>query len=183
MITMSSRSRSPRGGVAAIAGTIGLLLTILALAGCQAVFRGMYETSRFSILPAPLPETVRIVPPNPDVPPELAAFSGKWVGRWDGELDHILVVEEVRSTHASVIYAYGAAGSWGINMPEWTRERGQFEDGGLTLSRVGPTSGIRRDATVTYRLRPDGSLEGSLRWSGGLARIRMSRTPSSRTSQ
>ena len=33
----------------------------------------------------PLPERIRIVPPDRRVAPELAAFSGKWFGAWKGD--------------------------------------------------------------------------------------------------
>lgn len=59
---------------------------------------------------APLPTDVRVVPPEAAVPQQLAAFSGKWSGVWDGILHHILVVEEITPPHAAVIvYAWGTA--------------------------------------------------------------------------
>ena len=54
------------------------VVVALLLAGCAMV---------------PLPSDVRIIPPGPGIPTEVAAFSGKWQGVGDETLDHILVVE------------------------------------------------------------------------------------------
>jgi ABC transporter substrate binding protein len=39
----------------------------------------------FPVSGVPLPERIRIVPPDRRVAPELAAFSGKWFGTWKGD--------------------------------------------------------------------------------------------------
>jgi len=51
----------------------------------------------FPMSGVPLPASLRIVPPDRRVAPELAAFAGKWVGTWEGDWtgEHILVVEAV----------------------------------------------------------------------------------------
>ena len=56
---------------------------------------------------APLPATLNITPPSPDVPPEIAAFSGMWEGKWVGALYTILVVEKINTETAEVIYSTG----------------------------------------------------------------------------
>ncbi len=56
---------------------------------------------------APLPETLNIVPPTPDVPPEIAAFSGVWEGKWRGSLDTVLIVEKINTEKAEVIISVG----------------------------------------------------------------------------
>ena len=55
----------------------------------------------------PLPEGIEITAPSQDVPKEIAAFSGTWQGVWDGQLDSILIVVEIDSEEAKVIYAWG----------------------------------------------------------------------------
>ena len=35
----------------------------------------------------PLPGEIEIVPPSSDLPPEVAAFFGRWEGNWEGDLD------------------------------------------------------------------------------------------------
>ena len=56
---------------------------------------------------APLPATLNIVPPSPDLSPEIAAFSGIWEGQWRGFQDTILVVEKIDNNKAEVILSYG----------------------------------------------------------------------------
>lgn len=63
---------------------------------------------------APLPATLNIVPPAPDVPPEIAAFSGVWKGVWDGALDGILVVEKIDTKTAEIIISLGDSGGYEI---------------------------------------------------------------------
>lgn len=60
----------------------------------------------------PLPADMRVVPPSPDVPREVAALSGEWRGTWSGVLDSTLVVETIDAEKATVIYAWGDAPSW-----------------------------------------------------------------------
>ncbi|MDO8283308.1 MAG: hypothetical protein Q7U10_11930 [Thermodesulfovibrionia bacterium] len=55
----------------------------------------------------PLPETINIVPPSSDVPPEVAAFSGAWQGIFFGALNVTFVVEEINTQSANVIYSWG----------------------------------------------------------------------------
>ena len=62
----------------------------------------------------PLPENIEIVAPASDLPKEIAAFSGKWEGVWENVLDAILIVEEIDSEQAKVIYAWGDAARWNI---------------------------------------------------------------------
>ncbi len=56
----------------------------------------------------PLPNDINIVPPAPDLPKELAAFSGKWSGTWDyTHVDVIMIVEEIHDSWAQVVYCNG----------------------------------------------------------------------------
>ena len=50
---------------------------------------------------------VNIKPPAPDLPSNLAAFSGTWEGYWGGILPSRLVVEEIYLDKAIVVYAWG----------------------------------------------------------------------------
>ncbi len=56
---------------------------------------------------APLPSSINIYKPRPNVPPELAAFSGIWSGRWHGSLDAILVVYYIDIYKAQIILSTG----------------------------------------------------------------------------
>jgi len=62
----------------------------------------------------PLPEGIEIITPSSDLLKEIAAFSGKWEGVWENVLDAILIVEEIDSEQAKVIYAWGDAPRWNI---------------------------------------------------------------------
>ena len=66
----------------------------------------------FSQKNVPLPREIEIVTPPSDLPPAVAAFSGRWEGVWEGELESILIVEEIDSQKAKVIYAWGDAPRW-----------------------------------------------------------------------
>ncbi|MBI4698268.1 MAG: hypothetical protein HY758_05000 [Nitrospirae bacterium] len=57
---------------------------------------------------APLPRDVTIIPPSPDVPPNVSAFSGSWQGKWGGSLDGKLIVERIDSKTADIIISWGA---------------------------------------------------------------------------
>jgi len=63
----------------------------------------------------PLPKEIVIKTPSADLPKEIAAFLGKWKGKWAGasawgerNVSHILVVMEIDSEKAEVIYATAA---------------------------------------------------------------------------
>jgi hypothetical protein len=69
--------------------------------------------------PLPPEANANIISPSPDLPKEIAAFSGKWVGRTaisgaytgggggKNTEEVILVVEEIDYTKARIIYAWG----------------------------------------------------------------------------
>ena len=102
-----------------------------------------------------LPANLRIVPPGPDVPQEIAALSGKWAGKWGGVLAHVLVVEEIAMAppravvHA--VYAFGANPP-ALSTPGWGRVRGLIAEGQLRLTSPG-------GATVIYRMASIDTLE------------------------
>ncbi len=109
----------------------------------------------------PLPTDIRVTPPADDVPPELAAFSGEWRGLWDGVLTGILVVERITVSGADVVQAHGIHEDWGLDDGVWVRHSGDFVDGALRLEYDDP------QATLTFRLMPDGALQASYRDSLG----------------
>src|SRR5262249_9137183 len=126
----------------------------------------------------PLPASLRIVPPDRRVAPELAAFSGKWVGTWEGDRtgEHILVVEAIDPPHAQVIYAEGndtvGAGTTHQQrlLSNWFHLRGQFVEG--TLQVIGLGGG-----PSSARRQPDGTLAVTQTWLGAVSRSTMTRTP------
>ena len=138
-----------------------LLTVILLVVGCA-------STATPPSAAIPLPLIVEITPPSPNLPPEIRAFSGKWYGVWDGILDHILVVEQINPPDAMSIYATGEAAAWNIKTGGFTRVKGKIEPGKLTLF-------LTRPATVTYRLKPDGTLDATYEWRNGIVRAKMKR--------
>ena len=86
------------------------LLTALSLSAALTVFFGNALAGEKVLLTVevPLPEDLKIVAPAEDIPKEIAAFSGVW----EGELpvfgtEAVLVVEEINSKEARIIWAKG----------------------------------------------------------------------------
>ncbi len=132
-----------------------LLVAVLTVfvAACAAP-ETMTETSG-TFDDVPLPDDLRVVAPADDVEPRKAAYSGAWAGVWEHRLNHILVVEEIGPSGATVVGAWGhGAMMQGRAQPGgWTRHSAEFVDGALKLRL--PLDG----ATATYRLQQDGSLD------------------------
>ena len=56
----------------------------------------------------PLLNDIKIVTPDESIPKELAAFSGCWEGKWsDYATETALIVEEINTTSAKVVYCLG----------------------------------------------------------------------------
>ena len=120
----------------------------------------------------PLPADIKIVAPDPSVPQDQAAFSGKWYGVWNGNvLDHILVVEEIRANEVMVVYAYGTAPLWNIYQAQAVRLKGTFVKGDLVVELP------RSQATATYHLKNNGTITATRETThgGGHAQATMKR--------
>jgi len=115
-----------------------------------------------------LPPNVEITPSSPNLPSEIRGFSGKWYGVWDGVLEHILVVEQINPPDAISIYATGESAAWNIKKGAYVRVKVKIEPGKLTLL-------LNRPATVTYSMKPDGTLNATYEWRGGISRAKMKR--------
>lgn len=57
--------------------------------------------------PTAMPPSMSVVAPAAGLAQRLAAFGGGWEGRWGGSLPSRLIVEQVYSTGAIVVYAWG----------------------------------------------------------------------------
>lgn len=77
------------------------------LLGAMAFIVVMWITGIASPADIPLPGEIEITTPSSDVPPHIAAFSGRWEGTWEGDLDSILIVEKIGLEKAKIIYAWG----------------------------------------------------------------------------
>jgi hypothetical protein len=100
-------------------------------------------------VPRPLPDDVTIAVPAPDVPPAMAAFSGKWVGQWGQTLDHILVVEKIDGRTVTFIYSWGVAPASNITTPGFQRVHGTIGEDGVLRGTLG------NGAEVAYTLSQD----------------------------
>ncbi|MCL4456714.1 MAG: hypothetical protein M1147_05655 [Nitrospirae bacterium] len=112
----------------------------------------------------PLPEDIKIAAPASDVPPEIAAFSGKWEGDWDGVLDAVLIVTEINRTEATVIYAWGDA-------PEWNTKKDYLKHKAIVTSGEKPKikffGGSR---AFTFEMRKDlKTLNAEVEWRGQIS--------------
>lgn len=96
-----------------------------------------------------LPSDLRIVAPGPNVPTDLAFWSGTWKGSWDGQMHHTLIVENMLPTGPVVVFAWGTNIGRGMR-PGWLRANGTFADGKLIVKTV--------QATTEYTPQPDGTL-------------------------
>ncbi len=75
------------------------ILAIFCLSACATT-----ESARKA---PPLPNDISIIPPAAGLAKELAVFSGKWTGTWNYGMDSILIVEEIGSSWAKVVYSIG----------------------------------------------------------------------------
>ena len=63
------------------------------------------ESNPLLNLNVPIPDDIKIVSPDGGLLKEIAAFSGLWKGKWpDYNTETVLVVEEINSKEAKVIY-------------------------------------------------------------------------------
>lgn len=119
-----------------------LVLVLISLNACATVGGGTGTLKTDAPLP---PAPVTIIQPGPEITPQLAALSGAWFGRWDGQMDHILIVEEI-STEEKITAIYSFGKGFGFN-PGWFRATGKFAEGELQLFRRGATP------FATYQMR------------------------------
>ena len=76
----------------------------------------------------PLPDDLNIVQPNPSLPKELVAFSGKWAGTmfvFGRTIKLFLIVERIEETEAR-LYLYGTSEQWERTTGEVVKERGKY---------------------------------------------------------
>ncbi|MCP5371080.1 MAG: hypothetical protein H6907_05040 [Hyphomicrobiales bacterium] len=118
-----------------------------------------------AMVQAPLPGDIRIVPPGPEVPPELARFSGIWTG-WmcrDCACDTRLAVESVAGGGAKIVHTFN---SKRLKSPNVERVDASFDNGELHAT-------LSSGAQVFYRLRSDDVMDAlwyknSKAWAAGV---------------
>ena len=133
-------------------------------AGGESVDQAYFLNAGFDLGDVPLPEDLEITPPGSDLPPGLAAFSGRWAGSWDGVLNAVFAVERLTPSLADVIYAHGTNPNWSLNFGSWIRLPAEVRDGELHFRF---TNGWKEHFTVgltddgRLRIRYDNKTTGS----------------------
>jgi hypothetical protein len=94
----------------------------------------------------PLPLDAIINPPDPSLPVEIKALSGKWTGVWNSPFgwECAVYVEKVNRDSAQVVYSWGAYTTRKASChctPNWARVRDaqlEYSDGKATLKFMTP---------------------------------------------
>ncbi len=103
--------------------TVIIACVTLALAGCAS------PGSIGGSLPGP--PVLMMIPPSPELAPELAAFYGTWEGKWGEVVSSRLIVERIDTESARVVYSWGDDPG-GYFKAGWARFRAQvFREGKL----------------------------------------------------
>ena len=114
----------------------------------------------------PLPSGVKVQPVPVGASSSLKAFSGAWIGSWNGSLRHVLVVEAVNLNQtAQVLYAIADAPAGHIRRI-WMRQQARISDTTLTIEGT---------SSIFYTLEPSGSLQATYRQGAFPSYARMSR--------
>jgi isoaspartyl peptidase/L-asparaginase-like protein (Ntn-hydrolase superfamily) len=104
----------------------------------------------------PLPADLAISPPDDGVSSDKAGFLGVWGGvSSEGDLNHILVVEDIEADSAKVIYALGMYPYWGDGL--YRRLTGVFVEDGLQVIEPTELGGYK----LIYSLNPNNTLSVS----------------------
>jgi len=133
-----------------------VILVIVGLTACATTQSGIKEPR--------LPDDINIISPSPDLPKEIAVFSGKWIGRWSFGMDAILVVEEIQDTWAKVVYSIGDVPRY--NIPAgYRRFRCEVIPGPKPKLKWIPPIG--RPEPVNFEVKDSNTLEGTQDWVSG----------------
>jgi hypothetical protein len=111
----------------------------------------------------PMPPDVTVVAPGADVPPDVAAFGGTWVGQFhtaDVPMNQTLVVMRIEKDgdvwRAHVLFSHGEQPLWGYG-PGYV-----IMDGSIGLEGKLRLAPLPDGARITYVMSPRRNLEGEL---------------------
>jgi len=143
-----------------------VILVIVGLTACATLQSGVKEP--------PLPNDINIISPSPDLPKEIAVFSGKWKGTWSHGLDSILVVEEINDAWAQVVWSQGDLPRYDVSA-KYFRFKCKVIPGPKPklewVFRTGP------GGTISFEATDSNTLEGSMSIGGPVInKIIMKRT-------
>lgn len=141
--------------------------TILGIVFASIASNAQAEDRIVSGIPLPQELSIQAVPASVSAPAKL--LSGVWIGSWDGELRHILVVESISpdGNAANVLYAVGDKPDWGIRR-SWVRHSATISGDALIIGDSPP---------VTYKLEASGSLQATYRQGTRRSYARLTRVP------
>ena len=113
----------------------------------------------------PLPANLKITAPDSSIPAEIAAFSGKWVGIWDGKLSSALVVQKIYPADGNGRYKAEILYAWGTYIPWYIRASNREMDAEIKNGRLTAQYG---SVFILYRFGSDpNALEGEYKTPSG----------------
>jgi hypothetical protein len=80
-------------GIRALVGGLALGLVV---AGCAAE----------PLPPPPMPPDLKVVAASLSVPRENARFAGWWIGKWEAQREHVLVVQNEQTAEVLAVYSW-----------------------------------------------------------------------------
>ena len=114
----------------------------------------------------PLPDDVKIAPAPDAAGASLQRFLGAWVGAWDDDLKHILIIEDVRADGtAQVVSAIGDNPTFNISRG-WVRATGTISGDTLTIASSSTSTYALAAGTLTAAFQ-----RGSIRSNARLSKI------------
>ena len=109
-----------------------------------------------------LPKDVTVHAPPADLPPAVAGFAGRFEGRWNGGVPHILVVRKISATKKTGVYEAEVVYGWGDSSGGGTKAGYREVDAEIVNGEL--VVPIQR-VTVRYKLGAEGkSVDGI--WQG-----------------
>ncbi len=124
---------------------------------------------------SPLPNDIKIISPDRDLPSNIIALSGHWAGRWGCILPSQLVVEKIEENSATIVYSWGEHLS-GKFRKGWNREEAKISSSG--------TIEFGDDVQFTFKIDNSGNVLYGMRGKSQDAdRITMKRSKASDANQ
>ena len=103
----------------------------------------------------PLPSDVKIVAPGPEVPPEMASFSGTWKGKWKARAPFMYIVESIEPNGAvTLVYSWAKYRAWSWS-GGYERNSGKISKGKLRFTN--------KHGEYTSRIHDDGRMLSEFR--------------------
>ncbi len=117
----------------------------------------------------PFTSNLNILPPDPNLPKEIAAFSGIWEGKWGGRIASRLAVETIDGKKAIVVYGWADHPDSRF-LGGWVREKAKVgKDGTIKW-------GALDEPQFTFTMGKDlKTIEGKREFGGSISRVTMTK--------